>query len=264
MKFALATILGTIAISNAKLGTHTRRLKPENAGAYHTDAFEQLAEKYSKATPQGQLDIMKDISEIVAEYCPIGNKECRSGAYRATMKQFHKVSQGLKPFEAPKEMDPKLADSLQRTFDIISDIDELSVEFGVKEMKKIQDEISEMKGVDEAHQMIGVAALSVAQESALYWNNAFQDEDHPFQKLWVDDNKRKLQVTGNLTFSDIFPLDMPTIIDADVQGAIDFSIEEVNAQPNLVFNFAELLLALIAGAIPASAAVAFNVNHTST
>lgn len=206
---------------------------------------------------------MKDVSEIVAEYCPAGNKECRSGAYKATMKQFHKASQGRQPFEAPENMDPKVADALVRTFDLIHDIDNLTVEFGVKEMKKIQDEISNMKNVDETDQMIGVAAVSIAQESSLFWDKAFKDENHPFQKLWKNDN-RKLQVSGNLTFDDIFPLDTSTIIDADVQGAIDYSIEEVNSKPNLVFNFAELLLALIAGAIPASAEAAFNLNHTST
>lgn len=261
MKLTLAAILGTLALTSAKLGRNTRRLVAENAGAYHTDAFEQLSRKYENELPKTKLDLMMDISEIVGSYCPDGDSTCRSEAYKATLNRFNKHEQKQVTKAIPTNMDPKVKRSLQKIHNTINKLDENNLDVVVKELDRLQNKISNMKNVNPAHQMIAVAAASVAKESSIFWTETYNNKDHPFTPILnvVHTRNRMLQVEGNLTWEDFLPLNTSAIVDADTQGAIDYSIDAVNDTPNLVFNFSELFLKIIAGAIPASAAIALNL-----
>lgn len=274
MKFTLAAIIGSLAFASAKLGSKNRELKAENVGAYHTDAFEALAEKYSYASqrPKSELDLMMDVSDILAGYCAESDSTCRSGAYKATLKQFH-VGRTGKQFVIPENMDESVRKHLGKAFDVIDTINAENVNEKIELLQNIQNDISELQDVSAADQMIGVASVSVAQESAKYWTKAFSDKEHPFSGMLnrigdtpvksINEHDRRLQVSGDLTWQDFFPIDYSEVIAADTQGAIDYSIEAVNEKPNIVFNFSQLFLALLAGAFPASAAVAFNTTGLS-
>jgi len=263
MKLTLATILGIVTLTNAKLRKNNRRLVAENAGAYHTDAFEQLAKKYSTARPQSKLDLMMDISDIVANYCPSTDSSCRSNAYAATLKRFHIQETATKHSKTvvPADMDAKVKSALRTVYSTLSKLDQNNVDSVIGKLDTIQKKITNMKNINPAHQMIGVAAVSVAKESSSYWINVYNDKGHPFTPMLneIHDNGRHLQVSGNLTIQNFLPLNYSAIVTADTKGAVEYSILAVNTTPNLVFNFAELLLKLIAGSIPASAAVAFEI-----
>lgn len=262
MKLTIAAFLSFTAVVSAKLGVKTRELRAEDVGAYHTEAFETLAEKYAESKPKNELDLMMDISGILADYCPNNDSTCRSNAYKATMKQFH-ASQNKGDFKIPESLDNRVREKLDEAFDIIDTIDDENVKSKVESLNVIQNEIADLKDISPTDQMVGVASLSVAQESASYWTESFNDPNHPFNGLLVNienDSTRRLQVTGNLTWDLFFPLKWSDVISADTKGAIDYSITAVESKPNLVFNFAELFLALLAGALPASAAVAFNTS----
>jgi len=265
MKLTLATILGAFTLTNAKLRKNNRRLVAENAGAYHTDAFEQLAKKYSNTRPQSKLDLMMDISDIVANYCPSNDSACRSNAYAATLERFHIQESGKKNPKniVPDEIDDKVKNALRNVYSTLSKLDQNNVDSVIGKLDKIQKKITKMKDVNPAHQMIGVAAVSVAKESSSYWINVYNDKSHPFTPMLneIHDNVRHLQVSGNLTIQNFLPLNYSGIVTADTKGAVEYSILAVNTTPNLVFNFAELLLKLIAGSIPASAAVAFEIRN---
>lgn len=269
MKFTLAAFIGSFALASAKLGAKNRELKAENVGAYHTDAFEALAERYSYASqrPKSELDLMMDVSDILSGYCAESDSTCRSGAYKATLKQFH-VGRTGEQFVIPESMDQSVREHLGKAFDVIDTISPENVDEKIQLLSKIQNDIADLEDVSQSDKMIGVASVSVAQESAKYWTNAFTDKQHPFSSMLnrigdtpvktINEHDRRLQVSGNLTWQDFFPIDYSEVITADTQGAMDYSIEAVNEKPNLVFNFSELFLALLAGAFPASAAVAFN------
>jgi len=261
MKLTLAAILGSFALTSAKLGKGNRRLVAENAGAFHTDAFEQLSKKYQNKLPETQLDMMMDISEIVGSYCPEENSACRSEAFQATLDRFSKHEQKQRTDGIPSNMDPKVKKSLRKIYSIINKLDETNVDVVVEELGKVQNKISKMKNVNPTDQMVAIAAASIAQESATFWNDAYNDKNHPLSPILseVHDSKRMLQVSGNLTWEMFLPLNRSAIVDADTKGAVEYSITAVNSTPNLVFNFAELLLKLIAGAIPASAAIALTI-----
>jgi len=257
MKFAsISAILGVAALTDAKLGKESRRLVAENAGAYHTDAFEQLAELYAEEMPKSQLDLMMDISDISASYCPEGDAACRSNAYKATMERFHAGTTSGADLVYPENMDSNIKASIDKAFEAISKLDGNNVDSVVQELGAIQNEISDMSGVDAVQQMLGVAALSVGQESASYWTKTYQEENHPFKRFLNRNFKEKRET--QLIWSDVFPLRYDKIIAADMAGAIEYSITQVDADATLIFNFPNLVLALIAGAIPSSANMAFN------
>lgn len=262
MKFTLAAIIGTAAIANAKLGAQTRALRAEDVGSLHTEAFLKLEEKYLDRNPSSKIELMNDVSEVLASFCEENDSACRSNSYKATMQQFHynDKKDKLSKYVVPESLDDQVREKLNSAFNIVDTINDKNVNDKVAELSEIQNEISDLRDVAEADKIIGVASVSVGQESALYWTNTFNDKDHAFKDVLVniEDGDRRLQVTGNLTFSQLFPLAWSDVISSDMAGAVNHSITEVNTTPNIVFNFSELILRLLAGAFPASAAVAFN------
>lgn len=265
MKFTLATIIGTAAVASAKLRTQPRGLKAEDVGALHTESLIKLEEKYANKKPASDIELMMDVADVLASFCDPADSTCRSNSYKATMQQFHYSAKKDKSskFVIPESLNSEVREKLNRAFDIIDTLDDKNVAEKVSMLGEIQNEISDLSGVPESDKIIGIASVSVGQESALYWTSAFNDKDHVFKDMLVEldrdpFNPRRLQVAGNLTYSDFFPVDWPTVVSADMSGAVNHSIAEVETTPNIVFNFSDLLLRLLAGAFPASVAVAFN------
>lgn len=260
MKFVIAALLCVASLTNAKLNEKTRKLTASNAGAYHTDAFEQLAEKYAMGKPETRLDLMVDISEIVADYCPPSDKICRSAAYKATLKQFKSGSPNSKDIVYPENFDDRVKEGINQGFDVIASMDNTNLKEKVEELKLIEKKISNLSEVDPMNQLIGVASLSTGQESATYWYNVYNDESHSLRGIQFTKNgsgRRLEDDDEDYVWQDFFPLNMNLVVAADVAGAVEHSIEAVEESPQLVFDFAGLILSWIAGSIPASAAMIF-------
>lgn len=191
-----------LTATEAKLDriTSSRKLTPEDIGAYHTDAFDILGEKYSQNKPSSQLDVMMDVGEILAGYCPLDDSACVSNAYKTIMKEFDITAKGMpRTVEYPADFDSDIKQSVESMFSTIYTINEHNLDEVLSSLEDIQYELKDMDGVNKVHQISGLAGVSVAIESTKLWHGTYHDENHPLHGMIGhfdrEGGQRKLQET---------------------------------------------------------------------
>jgi len=218
MRFTV--ILSSLAVAFAAR-KDVRKLMPEDIGPLHNDAFNQLTEKYrSSTTVLSKLDLMMDISEIMAGYCDENDGACKNLAYEATMKEFH--NGGRNDYvQFPESFHDGMKVTVERMYSTIKDVDANNLDDIVNTLDELTNEINSQQNVDILHKTISLSAMSVAKESTKFWHNVFfGSEDHPLRHLKIE-GSRRLQDTA---FGDIY-----RIITADVSGIFDNGINLIEA-----------------------------------
>ena len=236
-------------------------LKAEDVGLMHTDAFEQLTELYRNEKPKSELDMMMDVSEIVAGYCGEDDSACKNSAYEATLKTFQdKTEFDFDNIEYPDDFHAGLKQSIDSMHETIKQIDVDNLEEVVGTLLEITDEINEMEDVNEAQRAVVQASMSIAVESTKLWHNVhYVAEDHPLRHLKSSGN-RKLQTplteetNANLLGIFVIPYN---IISADVASGLANGVNLLNAvggggAAGLVYWLPVLLISIGYFAIPAS------------
>jgi len=161
-----------------------RHLRPEDVGLLHTDAFEQLSELYKNKKPKNQLEMMMDVSDIMAGYCESDDHECKNLAYESSMKAFHTATHEGFDFEYPDNFHSGLKHSLNNMYDTLETIHQDNLEDVIETLLEIT---SQMKEIDDAHvlqQTAALSAISIAVESTKLWHTVFYDsKNHPLRRL---------------------------------------------------------------------------------
>jgi len=251
MRLSLLLSFATLASASR---FNVRKLKAEDVGLMHTDAFEQLTELYRNEKPKSELDMMMDVSEIVAGYCGEDDSACKNSAYEATLKTFQdKTEFDFDNIEYPDDFHAGLKQSIDSMHETIKQIDVDNLEEVVGTLSEIKNEINEMEDVNEMHKIIVKASMSVAVESTKLWHNVHHGaEDHPLRHL-KQTRSRDLQ-----SFSET---QLYTIILADVGAAFGaginlFTAIGTNVAEALVAWLPIVVISITQFAIPASLAAA--------
>jgi len=256
MRFPVSIFVSAIFSSvNAILPrvTNNRYLAvPGDVGVYHTDAFEILGEKYASEKPESQSSLVKDISDILAGYCPLEDSDCVKNVYKASKKQFQLTSiEGVRgDIMYPDNFDADMRKSMDAMMSIVNLIGENNLDDVVLSLEDLQSEINDRRGVNEDHQFASLAALSVAIESTKLWHAVHHDNEHPLhdmiQYFSPENEERRLQGGNLLNVITSIPVS-PEVILADVLSAFESGIigaEETN------------LAGLLSTAVPAISASA--------
>jgi len=244
MLLFISTIATTLALAHAELGRiDIRKLSPSDAGAYHTEGFEQLAERYSTKKPENPMELALDASEIAASFCPEGDHLCTANAYKATLNQFQ--SQG-EPTEInyPSDFDDRIKSAMDETNTVIKSSVDRDVDDVVEELTQIQDKIEDMSDVNTSHQVVGLSAVSVAIESTKLWHQVYNDESHPLHSM-LDD--RRLQYS---------------VVSADFEAAVNAGLNAVNEDVLVLAVWPGIILAVVPAAYAASIRAAFLGGNT--
>jgi len=248
MRISVFTVLSSLALVQAKLAPlDARKLKPSDAGAYHTEGFEQLAERYASEAPKSKLDVIVDVSEIAASFCAPGDSLCQSNAYKATLEQFHS-SKTYGSVQFPKDFDSRVKKSFSEVFQAIHETDNEDIDSLVNKLRDIEDRIEDLEDVNQAHQVAGLASVSVAIESAKLWHGVYHDESHPLNKMtgYFPNNRGLKQ--RNL---------QDNVIAADVEAAINAAINAIDQDITILAVWPGIILAIIPNAYSASVTAAF-------
>ena len=153
-------------------------------GLLHTDAFEQLAELYKDKKPDTKLDLMMDLSGIMAGYCEEDDEACKSLAYEATLTKFHSKRIAPEEVKYPEMFDTRLKKSIDTMFEVIKEIDEGNVDDVVDSLIDITNEMRDMEDVDSFQRELTLSAISIAVESTKLWHSVhITDKDHPLRRL---------------------------------------------------------------------------------
>lgn len=252
MRFSTITAASTLALVQAKLGpVNVRKLKPSDAGAYHTEGIEQLAQKYSNEKPGSKLDLISDVSSIAASFCPTGDSLCQSNAYKTTLQHFQN---GGKPvgIEYPSEFDSRVSDAISDVFASLKDANEDNIDSVVEDLRLIQERIEDLENANELHQVVGLSAVSVAIESSTQWHAVYSDEVHPLNKM-----VGRYQSGRGLGQRRA----MGTVIGVDVEAAVNAGINAINNSIEVLAVWPNIVLEVIPDAYAASITAAFVDNY---
>eukprot|EP00594_Rhizosolenia_setigera_P002915 CAMPEP_0178942226 /NCGR_PEP_ID=MMETSP0789-20121207/1875_1 /TAXON_ID=3005 /ORGANISM="Rhizosolenia setigera, Strain CCMP 1694" /LENGTH=360 /DNA_ID=CAMNT_0020621609 /DNA_START=1050 /DNA_END=2132 /DNA_ORIENTATION=+ len=207
MKLSAILAFLTLSVSSeAKLKKSTNNTNkghniqtPEDVGTFHTDAFRKLSDLYKLKKPNTYIDMMIDVADITASYCPINDASCVSNVYKKTMQSYssptttnrrrrHRHRQLLSQDVTTNTLhhtsfDANVRSALLNMHDIINMADTLGPDEVRSRLSDIQTELRNMKDVDDAHRFVGLIGASVAMESHDLWFDAMSNEDHPFYDM---------------------------------------------------------------------------------
>ena len=254
MRLSIITAASTLALTQAKLGPmNVRKLKPSDAGAYHTEGMEQLAQKYSDEKPGSKLDLIADVSSVAASFCPPGDSLCQSNAYKTTLEHFQNNGKPV-GIEYPSDFDSRVSDAMNDVFAVLRDANEDNIDSITEQLRQIEGRIEDLEDANELHQVVGLSAVSVAIESATQWHSVYSDEDHPLnQMLGRYQNGRGLGVRR----------EMQNVIGIDFEAAINAGINAINNSIEVLAVWPRIILEIIPDAYAASITAAFIDNYAT-
>jgi len=254
MRFSFITFITTICITNADLGriNSKRQLSPDDVGAFHTDAFEKLADMYAVKKPSSRIEMLKDMSNVVASYCVEGDYECTANAYKSALKEFHLAEQEPRTeVTYPEDFNSELLASINEMSDATANFVNGDVNEYLDVMLSLKEKVEDMENVNEAYKSATLYGISIATESSKLWLATYSDADHPLYGVHdesffskEDGNNRRLQ------------FDPIAIVTADVTAGIQAAIDAFLDNPLLFVGTPQFLaLPAIFAALPASLAV---------
>jgi len=253
MRLPLVSALLLASLSDAKLRRFNehRELTPNDVGAYHTDAFEKLGDRYKLNHPKRKIDAMMDVSNIMSSYCADNDAECKSYAHRSTVEQFYSVQHGLQKVSFPDDFDPIVKNYMETILSITGKLTVYNVNDIIDELTQLQTQIEGEKslGNDMERNLLGAAAsVSVAIESTKLWHQVVTDPNHNLHEI-VMSGRRKRRTQLNLV----------AIVNADILAVIlrfvkEFLTGDINIFSSDKPDLAQTLAKAILDAISASAA----------
>jgi len=236
MRLALFFSFATVATAARK---NIRKLEPEEVGLLHNDVFEQLTKKYTESESiLTELDLMMDISDIMAGYCDEDDAECKNLAYEATLKEFHNGDRKVEDIQYPEDFHEDMKTSLENAFDLIKNIKYDNLDDVVDALNEIKSEMQSYEDVNVLQKTVSLSTVSVAIESTKLWHKVFfQADDHPLTRLRLEGNRR-LQSSEPGRFY--------KIITNDVQATIVNGINMLGAvgvtEPDVIVAFIPIVI----------------------
>ena len=220
-------------------------LSPKDAGEYHTEAFERLGKIYKDRKPQSEVEVIMDVSTLMADYCPEG--DLTYNPHRVTLETFFSPPTAI---NYPENFDVNLKDSIDKTLSTVNELNELNVDEIVEQLKQIEKDLEGFDVDVEAYRTLSLAGVSVAIESTKLWHSVVYDAEHDLHEA-VTGGRRNLQTMPSF--------DVGEIISADFKGFIDGALEEIQKNSSLFFLPTDLIKKAVSSSIAASAAAAGNM-----
>lgn len=236
----MSITLATVVQGRLSRILNSRDLVAEDVGAYHTDAFDVLGEKYSQKKPHRIDDMIEDFSEILAGYCPENDLTCASHAYQTTKEEFEIANTGVsRELKYPADFDPRLQKSIETMILHIETIDELNLDEVLNSLMEIKEELEGMTDIKDDYKHVGLAGVSVAIESTKLWHATKYDPSHPLHEMinYFDEqgNRRlQLELLSNINFN------IRSVILVDFRRTIEKAIELMSG---LGIDFTNIIVA---------------------
>ena len=196
-----------------------------------------MGEKYKSKKPQTQFDVVKDLADILAGYCPLEDAECVSNAYKTTKEEFQRSSRGIiREIIYPDNFDPKMKELVESIETSIKEINELSLDDVLYSLESIRESLEDMTGVNEDHLSASLAGLSVAMESTKLWHSTHYDSEHPLHGMIDHFDFGKSHHDGHRNLQN--PFELVTIILADFNAALSSGLNQIFGNPAAFFGVA--------------------------
>ena len=237
--------------------------------------MDMLGEKYSENMPTTDFELMEDVSDVMASFCPREDALCDAMVYKATLEEFHAASKGEKSLNIPENLDKDLKESIELADSTIGMLGENDKDEVINMLEIIKDDIENMENVDPNEKEMAVASLSVAIGSTNLWHSVFTETDHPLHHIVAEkiNERRRLQQAFTFEITGKYWVGIPQMVvrssRADFRGAVNGGasiISSVPQNPLLIWPhnmfFSTMSVALF-HSIPASVQLVFGTNSTA-
>lgn len=263
---------------------YLENMRPANVGDFHTDAFHKLGEAYAESGPNSDFELMQDVSEVMASFCPSRDSFCDAFVYKATLEEFFVANTGGTQITYPAGFNEDVKEALDITETMIGSLSPDNVDDVVDELDIIIDDLENMKNINSDEQAIAIASVSVAKESTKLWYDVMINSEHKLHNLVMEKaehaRRRRLQeeddtpivtvVFEGIYWDGLFGKGglLQGVVKADYQGTLNGGLsllESVPDNPLLLWPWNWPILAVYVAAfhsIPASAQFIFGTNST--
>lgn len=193
-------------------------MNAEDVGAFHTDAFERLADIHAVKKPVDREGLRKNSVTLALSYCNKDVLNCQETVERSSKHIFEGMS--AEP-SYPENFDPRLKEAMDKvefllqTLTTDSDIDDI-----VSELASIKASIEYMKDAEKEHKIAVLSAISVAMESSKLWHEVYNDSAHALYGMHLPSYYHN-DIDGNRRLEEAAGIDLVGIAMADVTGAIE-------------------------------------------
>lgn len=218
------SVLATAAASSAKsIANHEKfsLTSPKHVGLVHTDVFEQLGQKYAHTgRPKDKEEMMKDVAEIVASYCPLDHEYCVAKTHEInhnTLQKYNHYNSNNNNSNSyyyfsdteealdtlfPNDFDKQLLTYMGDMFNTLDELENngamMDADDVVNRLHEIEHDIEQMEidnvnvniadsdnknSLFEEHRHVALSAIAVAIESSLLWTEVYGDISHPLHNL---------------------------------------------------------------------------------
>lgn len=211
------------------IGKRLGEVRPRDVGQMHSTAFRMLEERFDpEPNTHSSMRMMRNVTEIMNEFCDEGDTMCASHISKATVLAFQQEHDASGVLVFPDSMDHKIKTYLELTQTVIKGMDGTNTEESITMMDAILNDLENMKDVNTEYQDAAVASVSVAIESTKLWSNVLEDENHPFHNMVlapepVSADGRRLQINGEVSNA---------VVNVTVEVNYDIIID--NIQENVV------------------------------
>lgn len=203
----------------------SRSLTAADVGAMHTDAFRRLGELYENKSEPTKLELIADVAEIAASYCPSDDAGCVAKAYESTLKTFSAPKNVQEP-KYPANYDEELKAHMETFYSALRSNKGKSLDEMVEELEDIRANIEDLENVNEEYKHASLAGVSVGIESAKLWHEVVNDPEHGLHN--VNGGRRKAQ-SITVQLNEIDWLDIFGIPGCGFNGVINNSVVEADA-----------------------------------
>lgn len=225
---------------------YLENMKPATVGEFHTDAFHKLGEVYAEKGPQSDFQLMQDVSEVMASFCPSRDSFCDAFVYKATLEEFIAANTDGTQNTYPVGFNEDVKEALHITETMIDSLSANNVDDVVDELDIIINDLENMKNVDSDEQAIAIASVSVAKESTKLWYDAMTNSDNKLHNLVLEKaehaRRRRLQedeesiltiVFEGVYWDGLFGQGglLQGVVKADYQGTLNGGLELLDSVP---------------------------------
>jgi len=253
MRLGVFGILAAAAVVHAEVVSQQRELRAEDVGLLHTEAFEKLGDILANSEKKGSADMMLEVSKVSAAFCPPNDAQCAANAYKATVTEFDRASEGSRVIQYPKEFNIEVKAQLNKMHRTMSDYDGSDYQHVMHTLGEIQKDLQGMEDVDAFSQITGLSAVSVALESTKLWTNAYTDPEHKLHRS-LTANKHEGQRKLQIVYEDVILADVNATLNNTIELLKDLGTNNpfsILAVPPVFF------VAVVQYAIPASVIAAY-------
>lgn len=247
-----------LALSDVVRSSDFINITEIDIGNAHNEAFHELSQMYQDIADgtMEEKDVVESVISVLQDRCEEKDKLCKARAYKTTMQEFYGKKSRPRNFSdtdiafpemevyLPEDFDPQMRDMIITVRETLSLLKERSAEEVIQELYGIMGDIFLANPENILHQIVALAATSMAIGSTRLWSRITVEESSDLHKMSRGVNMCTTNYQNRRLEEEEFSAGISTrltrAVQADMDGAVRGAKEALGSYLT-AFNFMELI-----------------------